>query len=225
MANKLKSFQLVIRHHPRLGAVKEDTESSYIKELLAACNNSMYVKVVLPEEKISSYELILKSDLVLNCWSNVGLESLRLGKPCINLFSNHHSVCYWPQSLFPRLKSISELEDILSSVIGKQGRLAGSDLRKSLLAHSYYVYFNLLSAIPLARISDSAEQSCEVSSVNDYTASGYYEELERFSVRKTNWHKLDDANTNLYAELVSTMIKESLGKEVCRLGVFDQDRE
>jgi hypothetical protein len=77
---------LVIRLHPRLGADKRGLgaspilESHYIK-LVEKCGDSPYIRIIHPQQLVSSYRIGLKSAAILNGWSTIGLELAILGKP------------------------------------------------------------------------------------------------------------------------------------------------
>jgi hypothetical protein len=146
LANECESFQLVIRHHPRLGQAKDNTRSQYYEALCYALDElrSPYVHVIMPEDPISSYWLLAWSSCVLNAWSNIGLESLRLGVPVLNMFSEYRSVCYWPLTLFPSLSSFS---DVKSFILDSLNLRAFTDKQKHLLllSHNFYTFMNYSS--------------------------------------------------------------------------------
>jgi hypothetical protein len=76
---------LIIRVHPReLPNKRESQESSNavkLRELLQALPDNVIVN--WPTDNISLYELILRVDLVLTCWSSAGLEASLFGCPIV----------------------------------------------------------------------------------------------------------------------------------------------
>ena len=223
LANASKSFRLIIRHHPRLGAVKSEPASQYIYDLLNAADNSEYVQIVRPEDRMSSYSLILRSNLVLNCWSNIGLESLRLGKRCINLFSNHHSVCYWPQTLFPRIKSIRELETLILDSLSLEYSDRSEDISRSLLAHSFYLYFSLITCKYIGPGDDPLSPECwpMASSAKVENAQlSSRNQLEILAGEKCIWKELNEESITAYQLRLGDLIIQDLGRSVYDMSVF-----
>jgi len=75
--------QLVIRIHPREGVNKrENVASSHLLRLQAALSDLPdNVRVVWPEDQLSTYDLIEAAHLVQCSWSTIGMEAARLGVP------------------------------------------------------------------------------------------------------------------------------------------------
>ena len=84
-------LQLVIRVHPREGRnVHEHLESDNLTNLKREFSGAYrHVRMVWPEEKISSYDLAEIADLALTGWSNVGLELVRMGIPTLIAFKRY----------------------------------------------------------------------------------------------------------------------------------------
>jgi hypothetical protein len=144
LATQWQSFQLVIRHHPRLGQAKDNRRSQYYEDLCYALDeiDSPFVHVIMPEDNLSSYWLVAWSSCVLNSWSNIGLESLRLGVPVLNLFSEYRSVCYWPTTLFPSLASFDDVKLFIAASFDR-AEFARRQKHLLLLAHSFYTFMNV----------------------------------------------------------------------------------
>ena len=83
----------VIRLHPRMGVNKRDRfeseESVRYKNLIAKKNIPKNVAILYGDSKISSYFIVIKSDLVIISWSTIGLEALLLGIPVIAAFPSY----------------------------------------------------------------------------------------------------------------------------------------
>ena len=84
-------LQLVIRVHPREGANRRDSLQSTHLGLLRERFSRSYenVRVVWPEDPISSYDLMELADVGLSAWSTTGLEMARLGVPTVVAFDLH----------------------------------------------------------------------------------------------------------------------------------------
>jgi hypothetical protein len=87
-----KQFQLIIRIHPRSLSNKKEIESYKNYFINKKLEN---VRIVYPEDKISSFNLAEIADLALVSWSNIALELLRLGVPVL---SGYQSNC----TIFPK---------------------------------------------------------------------------------------------------------------------------
>jgi len=76
-------LQMVIRVHPREGPNKRDgVTSSHLKRLRTALKDlPANVRVVWPEDQLSTYDLMEAAHLIQCSWSTVGMEAARLGVP------------------------------------------------------------------------------------------------------------------------------------------------
>jgi hypothetical protein len=79
-------YYLIIRLHPRLGKNKRDNKiSTHYQELKQHLNKPFKnVRVILPEEQLSSYRLLDFADLVLVSWSSLSIDTTRLGIPTLS---------------------------------------------------------------------------------------------------------------------------------------------
>lgn len=83
----------ILRVHPRMAINKRDAfesrEHVRYKNLFKEIALSPNVLILLGDNKISSYFLIKKSNLVIVSWSTIGLEALMMGVPVVSAFPNH----------------------------------------------------------------------------------------------------------------------------------------
>jgi hypothetical protein len=78
---KKNEFQLIIRIHPR--SLRNASEMKAYKDYLKNIKLEN-VRIVYPEEKISSFNLAEIADLALVSWSSISLELTRLGIPVLS---------------------------------------------------------------------------------------------------------------------------------------------
>ena len=81
-------LQLVVRIHPREGKTARENVASEHRDMLAARFSGKYrhVRIVWPEEPVSSYDLLELADVALTSWTNITSEAARLGVPTITAF-------------------------------------------------------------------------------------------------------------------------------------------
>ena len=103
---KLNSdINFLIRIHPRCGKEKRSGISSqymlvlenllrtYVKEL-------PNLRICWPEDTVSSYDIMIWSQLIINGWSNICMEAGRMGIPVVNTFFDNMTSSLNPNSLF-----------------------------------------------------------------------------------------------------------------------------
>jgi hypothetical protein len=110
-------LQLVIRIHPREGRnAHEHLESDNLINLRRDFSgNYAHVRIIWPEEKISSYDLAEIADVALPGWSNIALELARLGIPTLIAFQRYvpyplDDVVDWrrtPEAYFVRIRELA----------------------------------------------------------------------------------------------------------------------
>jgi hypothetical protein len=85
---KSDHLQLVVRIHPREGKTARENIASEHRDMLAARFSGKYahVRIIWPEEPISSYDLAEIADVSLTSWTNITSETARLGIPTITAF-------------------------------------------------------------------------------------------------------------------------------------------
>lgn len=158
-ASKANQVNFIVRLHPRLGRDKRGLgQSQYLHEIIDALHHGPLkilapnFAICMPESGISSYSLMLESQLVLNGWSTVGLEAARLGLPVINAFGNNGSSCYWPEDLFPvrrSQKAYFQKIDRCIDVIMRNGFIP-LDFGKLIKSHYFYSFMYCRDVVSMA---------------------------------------------------------------------------
>lgn len=85
---------LIIRIHPREDTNKRDkARSAHLEQLMSGLSDlPKNVRVIWPQESVSSYDLMEAADVVLTSWSTTGLESARLAVPVVGAFRGFHNI-------------------------------------------------------------------------------------------------------------------------------------
>ena len=76
-----------LRVHPNIGKTGPASIdfSSQLKEIISNCKKIKNLKIIWPEEKIDSYELLKNCEKVISFGSTIGFEASYLGKPVISI--------------------------------------------------------------------------------------------------------------------------------------------
>jgi hypothetical protein len=109
-------LQLVVRLHPREGRnAHEQMESDNLRNLRREFSHAYrHVRVIWPEENISSYDLAEIADVALPAWSNISLELARMGIPTLVAFQRYvpfpiGDVVHWSPTIDGYFRMIREL--------------------------------------------------------------------------------------------------------------------
>jgi hypothetical protein len=110
-------LQLVVRLHPREGRnAHEQMESDNLRNLQREFSAPhRHVRVIWPEENISSYDLAEIADVALPAWSNISLELARMGIPTLIAFQRYvpfpmGDVVHWaptPEGYFRKIRELA----------------------------------------------------------------------------------------------------------------------
>ena len=170
--NRQADTSLIIRLHPRLGADKRGLhESPYLKDMWNLLNqligSSQAIRLVHPNDMISSYWLGFQSDLILNGWSTIGLELAIKGKTVTNAFYKcplGGAAVYPVHLATPPLLSITDylnrvsrlLETIkLSGLINKEDIISPEEAMKA---------FIVANTAGLVDLEDANQLHCQLAS-------------------------------------------------------------
>ena len=136
LINKRDDWHLVIREHPNMLS-RTKSEQDFWRVLLSEVN----AQVITAKDKVDTYAIIEKSDLVLTFGSTIAVEALALGVPSIlmgdALYSGHKMV---PQISHP--KELELFLDDTPTIIGA----TQNELEK-------YCYFQLYGGVRFERLS------------------------------------------------------------------------
>ncbi|MDR7306042.1 hypothetical protein [Rhodoferax saidenbachensis] len=124
---KSSHLQLVVRIHPREGKTARENVASEHREMLVQRFSGQYqhVRIVWPEEPISSYDLAEIADIALTSWTNITSETTRLGVPTLIAFKRVNpfpvdDMVGWaptPESYFELLEKTLKSPDSLDHVL------------------------------------------------------------------------------------------------------------
>jgi len=165
---------LVIRVHPSLAGKGETNEATIQAEFYRqlALRLPPRVHVVLPEDELSSYDLVDHSDVGLAFCSTVGLEMLALGKPV---------VAVPPLPNYQRVNGVFLIEDpatlsekLASAVETKLTR----EFQRAAFRCIYRLYFGMQVPFPLVKW-ESRHESRVLYTSPDELQEGKHEGLDR----------------------------------------------
>lgn len=126
-------LQLVVRVHPREGKNKRDGRNSeHLAKLLNRYSRQFkHVRILWPENPISSYDLAEIASVVLTSWTNISLELARLGIPVLTAFKRYvpypvGDVVQWAPTASEYFKMLEQMlawpPDLDKSVLRIDGR-------------------------------------------------------------------------------------------------------
>lgn len=98
-----RGYQLVVRIHPRMGAVGKESPQ-LVEFQQALVNLPECCRIIWPKDPISSYDLAELADVALTSWSTMSQELSRIGVPCMAATKTSA----YPDASFLRCPSTSE---------------------------------------------------------------------------------------------------------------------
>jgi hypothetical protein len=120
---------VVVRAHPNLSAVHNWGEATAIVEMYRAFAKQApsNVRVILPDEKASSYSFLREADLVISDFSTMTMEAAALGIPAISVGRSRYweSGCFQPvdNTARPWREMVVEQQNVLNpSLIARARR-------------------------------------------------------------------------------------------------------
>jgi len=136
-----EGIYLVVRHHP-LGAGTKTypRDSEFIREMLAS-NQTLgsHVRVIMPAEKISSYDLIWNSDAAVVAYSTISWESIMRG-----LWTTCVAESIFTGLGMDRVVSQEDYEECLGNALKRTGQY-GLDEMRYICRLVHFLYFVVLS--------------------------------------------------------------------------------
>ena len=136
-ANSHKKTGFIVRLHPRMAPNKrqnfESIEHQKYKTLFQKIEIPKNIFIVYGDNKVSSFYIIAKSNLVLTSWSTIGLEALLLGKQVITIFPYR---CGYP--ILDLSKQPKNKEEFCKSIFKKSSY--GIPIDKKLMSWTHNAY-------------------------------------------------------------------------------------
>jgi hypothetical protein len=171
-------LQLVVRIHPREGVSCVDSVmSDHLHRLRSAFSNPYKnVRIVWPEDKISSYDLAECADLILTSWSTMGVELARMACPVLTSTSGvsafpHDDFMEWGET---QKEYLEKLNDLLEQQV-----TIGQVVR----AFRWYSMFHMGMSVSIGDVLESHESPHELPKFHMPARAG---ELEALVFGKTS---------------------------------------
>ena len=150
---------LVIRHHPNISRPSH-VDTSFIKEVLDLSRVSPEnVKTIMPNEQISSYDIVWNADAVITFGSTLGFEALARGVSVVSGLGN-------------RFTQIGVGIDLITSdfnidsIINKTNNFQLTDL-KQIYRAIYYLYNRLVFQFKSVKIKNNYAPDIKINSSDD----------------------------------------------------------
>jgi hypothetical protein len=213
-----ENLQLIIRIHPRMAPnhreiIGCDTLGEFREQLSSICDN---VKVIWPEQKISSYDIAEVADVVTVAWSSMGIDMARLSIPVISGFTNKlplpndnfHVLCSTKEDFFNRL----------TESLNKKANL--TDI---LLAYRWYYAAYLGHSVDLSDVFASTIQGKPTLSKNSSTLEKglMYDQ----SVYELNLSQMQEINQDMNNRVEMIELKKQLERVIYYLITNDDPFE
>lgn len=145
-------LQLVVRIHPREDSNKRDGRRSAHFSRLAATADELpaNARLIMPQDDVSSYDLLEMSDLVLISWSTIGIEAARMGLPVLAAFQG-----FAPCPTGDFIQEAPTLEEYRTLLDRMAGTSPGLD--SVIHAFRWYYYSRMAGAIPYCDVLPDAD--------------------------------------------------------------------
>ena len=199
-------FQLVLRMHPRMAPNHREKWGCYENDKFFTKYSSVHrnVKVIWPEDPVSSYDLAEIADVVTVAWSSMGNFMARLGIPVISGLKislpipndEFHVFADTKGDYFNSFKLLSEREPSFS---------------RMLFAYRFYNMFYLSNCVDFGDVLNDKQEYSNITSVNADMLSNAV--IESKSVAQMNLKRLRESQTQINL----TKETEELSKQIYRL--------
>lgn len=200
------NVQLVVRIHPREGRdVYKPKPSKHLQQLKLHFENvPERVKIIWPQDHISSYDLAELADLILISWTSVGLEMARFGAPALAAFE----YCPYPKNdVILWANSKTEYFEMVSSLCCQ----LNANINTILYA---FRWFNLVRLGSTLDIGDIAPE-CDFTSLPKFQMPMNATVIEQILINHKNIIDINYSNKNIVQpddelEAIITFIKRTI---------------
>jgi len=129
------NYYFVVRHHPNI--IGNDYMASSFLERLFLLNRERphNVRIIMPKEKITSYDLIWQSDAAVTFGSTIGVESILRGLPVVGMIDNIYNLLD-----IGIIKCNTLSKYIIEAAVKKNSNYCIDDLRIAYRGFHYYFY-------------------------------------------------------------------------------------
>jgi hypothetical protein len=118
-----KKFALIVKMHPNQKNLHDSIKKRYV-------DLSKEVKVLFPDNKTDTYSLLMKSELIINFCSTVGIEANYLRKPVVQIGPSRFRE-------LPGANYVSNSKEAISMILNKKYKLM--PLRASIIYFTFYM--------------------------------------------------------------------------------------
>jgi len=145
IAGENRDFQFVIRNHPNM-ANSRRAETEFLDRLHNLVSNGIpeNVRVIWPEESISTYNLLDEAQAAITYFSITGLEMACLGKPVLTCSKG----TYYGLSFVSTLEMVSEYSKAVTNLLR-----AKIDIEIARKAYRFAYHFFTYTSIPFPMVS------------------------------------------------------------------------
>ncbi len=133
---------LVIRHHPQISSSQIGSpDGHFILEILKQKKNlPENVRIIMPDEAITSYELLRESDACMTFYSSIGVEALFRGVPTA-IFEG--TINAFAATEFISSSEAPHLASVLDRLLSRNGMLSEAELQKAYrFVHAFYFLYS-----------------------------------------------------------------------------------
>ena len=132
-----ENYYLIFRLHPNMVG-SSYTDKNFLEKMFEICRNSPEnVRIIMPKERLTSYQLSWNSDAGLTFGSTMGIESLFRGLCTASSVESHYSTLGMGVDL---VKKVSDYKRAVSEAIEKTNQFNIENLRLAYRCAHFYFY-------------------------------------------------------------------------------------